>query len=220
MLHGRVKNKDVLMQPRCQHRLWIEPVDDAVPISLYDSNLLRKAAFLMRKTLALFAAGCALVGAVAVQAQNLPISGVTSSPSPFSFTPGVGGLFTFSGTITNNTTTTIEGGLPGLALTNPVPTDVTFDTSNFTAAFGIPPIVPGGTYVGELFQINIGPGQLTGFDVRFEVEGLDASGASVRGATGVFEITAGVNAAVPEPGSVALLIGAGITGLMLRRRRK
>ncbi len=173
----------------------------------------------MRNTFTLLAAGCALLGTVAVQAQLLPITGVT--PASLSFTPGVGGNFVFTGTITNGTGTTIEGGVPGLAL-NPLPMDVTSDTTDFTLAFGAPPIAPNGTYMGTLFSLNIGPAQRDPFDVRFEVQGLDGNGNNVPGATGVFELRVGAAANVPEPGSMALLAGGLISGgmLVLRRRRK
>ena len=173
----------------------------------------------MRNTLALLAVGCALLGTVAAQAQMLPISSVT--PASLSFTPGVGGNFIFNGTVTNNTATTIEGGISALTLV-PLPMDVTGDTTNFTAMFGIPPLAPGGTYTGELFTLMIGPAQVNPFDLRFEVEGLDAAGAGVPTATGVFELRVGTTAAVPEPGNMALLAGSLISGgmLALRRRRK
>ena len=168
----------------------------------------------MRNTLALLMTGCALLGTVAAHAQNLPVSGVT--PASLTFMPGVGGVFNFMGTVTNNTGVTIDSGVPGLALTNPLPTDVTFDTSAFTFAFG--PLAPAATYVGTLFTLNIGPAQSNPFDLRFEVQGIDAAGVDVRGGTGVFELR--VNSAVPEPGSIALLAGMGLAGLALRRKRK
>lgn len=172
---------------------------------------------MMRNSLALLAAGCALLGASVVHAQNLPVSNVM--PSSLSFTPGVGGLFIFNGTVTNNTAVTLEGALPGLALTNPVPTDVMSDTSNFTGAFGIPPIAPGGTYMGELFRLNIGTMQTNPFDLRFEVQGLDSNQDPVAGATGVFTLRVGTSAAVPEPGSVALLLGLAGSGVLLMRKK-
>ena len=165
----------------------------------------------MRNTLALLAVGCALFGAIAAQAQNLPISGVT--PASLSFTPGVGGNFVFNGTITNNTAVTVDGVLPGSGIV-PFTPNVTLDASNLPLLFSS--LAPGQSYIGELFTLSIAPAQNDPFTLNFDIVGIDPAGANISTATGTFSL--GVTSAVPEPGSMALMVSGGM--LMLRRRRK
>ncbi len=181
----------------------------------YETLRLEKGCSFMRNTLALCLVGCALFGGAAAQAQFLPISDVT--PASLSFTPGVGGSFVFNGTVTNNTGFTIEGVLPSVTV-NPFTPSVNGDASNFALAFN--PLSPGQQYVGELFTIDIAPAQVDPFTVFFDVQGLDVTGGNVSRATGSFRLN--VTSAVPEPGTVALMVGMTSLGgmLTLRRHRK
>jgi len=140
----------------------------------------------------------------------------------------VGDLFSFSGTITNDGTTTLDPSTFTGALTIPAGTDfvelVSGDSSN-PALFGFSPsdLDPGDpTNVLMIFPSPFNPGDSATSDPLFQL--IMPNGGSgtffINDANGA--VLGSATFAVPEPGTWAMLVsgGMGATMLLARRRRR
>lgn len=161
-------------------------------------------------------AALALMGPGSAHAQ-LSLSPLTLS----NMSPANGDLVTVSGTISNGTTLGdlfIDGDTPSLSGFGPNGSGANQGSIVDLLAPSLPIPIAAGTDTGliPLFQFTMDP---TIHDVDFYVYSLDAAGTSiVSDATGTFTITP---AAIPEPGSVGLLVGGALgSGLFLLRRRR
>jgi hypothetical protein len=163
------------------------------------------------------AAALALIGPPAAHAQ------LSLSPLVLSNTsPANGDMVTVSGTISNGTTMGdlfVDGDTPSLSGFGPNGSGANQGSINDLLAPSLPlgPLAAGtDTGLIPLFTFTMDP---TIHDVDFYVYSLDANGTSiVSDATGNFTFG---TAAVPEPGSVGLLVGGALgSGLFLLRRRR
>jgi hypothetical protein len=162
------------------------------------------------------AAALAFIGPPAAHAQ------LSLSPLVLSNTsPANGDMVTVSGTISNGTTMGdlfVDGDTPSLSGFGPGGTGANQGSIVDLLAPSLPLPVAAGTDTGliPLFQFTMDP---TIHDVSFYIYGLDANGTSiVSDSTATAVIGA---AAIPEPGSVGLLVGGALgSGLFLLRRRR
>jgi hypothetical protein len=166
----------------------------------------------MKLKLAFVAAALMLVSATAAQAQ---LDIVLDSPAQDASSPS---FVVFNGTIFNNsaTTYTIEGDSVS------APAGVVGDLPHSDLLIGSWPVTlgPGDSFRGDwLFGLDIPASQTTGFGGTYAVTGTDEAGSPFQ-----FNADYRVNIqgpVVPEPGSMALLVGGLVGGsLLMRRRRK
>jgi hypothetical protein len=162
------------------------------------------------------AAALALIGPTAAHAQLSLSPLVLSNPNPAN-----GDVVTVSGTISNGTTMGdlfIDGDTPSLSGFGPGGTGANQGSIVDLLGPTLPIPIAAGANTGplDLFKFTM---DSTIHDVDFYVYSLDAAGASV-----VSDATASVvlPTAIPEPGSVGLLVGGALGGglFLLRRRRK
>jgi hypothetical protein len=166
----------------------------------------------MKLKLAFAAAALMLVGATAAQAQlNIVLDDpVQSATSP--------SMVVFNGTIFNLGSTAFM--ITGDSLTSPA--GVGQDLPHSDLVIGSWPVTlgPGDSFRGDwLFGLDIPASQTASFGGTYAVTGEDAAGAPFE-----FNTDYRVNlqgAAVPEPGTMALLVSGVIGGsLLMKRRRK
>jgi hypothetical protein len=160
------------------------------------------------------AAALAFVGPTAAHAQ-LALTLDPLGPAP------IGSMVTVTGTITNTggSGQSVDGTTPSL---NPSTGDASAASlASIVDLFG--PMTPidlaGGANTGDipLFSFTM---DNTVKEASYYVYGLNASGSAI--ATDVTATTAVTPSAIPEPGSVGLLVGGALGGglFLLRRRRK
>lgn len=167
----------------------------------------------MNLKLAFVAASLALLGAPAAQAQ---LSIVLDSPVQAASAPE---LLGFNGTITNIGNVPIMLGSESLSAAAGIGT-VTINTD---LLMGTWPVVlgPGEFFRGEaLFALDIPAGWTDSFGGTYAAFGEDDAGNPYEALVD-YRVTIQGTAPVPEPGTMALLVGSLVGGsLLMKRRRK
>jgi hypothetical protein len=139
---------------------------------------------------------------------------VTLTPDTLFVNPG--GTISFSGTLDNNTASTVF--INSDSVTFAIPGAV--DDSPFLTFAPLFLVQSQVTGVFQFLNVTIPIGQGAGtYDGVIDVFGGDSESASNLIGSGAFHVTVNsVGPSAPEPGSI-LLIAGGIAGLLLRRRR-
>ena len=167
----------------------------------------------MKFKMALAAAALALLGSSAAQAQ---LSVVLDSPVQSASSPS---FLVFNGTIFNEGSTTLT--IDGDSVSAPVGVGVDLPHSDLFLGSWPMTLGPGDSFRGDwLFALDIPGTQTESFGGTYAVTGTDALGNPFEYNTD-YRVNIQGGTPVPEPGTMALLVGSLVGGsLLMKRRRK